>query len=174
MALYYGEPEEWRWQPSAAIFRRFVHNANTAHMDDYPPQPWEAYPYGSHYVASEVIKNPRYLISPEGRIVDDARDADLTHFVHTSGYPGVLVHPWNNTYLCYVLVHQLVAWRWVGPRPSPEHVCRHLDDNKLNPHAWNLAWGRAEDNWWDTRINHERGGYPYFEYRRLKSIGVFP
>lgn len=44
-----------------------------------------------------------------------------------------------------VFVHHLVLNAFVGPRPAGTQT-RHLDGNKLNNHASNLAWGTAADN----------------------------
>lgn len=43
-------------------------------------------------------------------------------------------------------VHQLVLEAFVGPRPSPNHVVMHLDDNGLNNHVSNLKWGTNQEN----------------------------
>lgn len=43
-------------------------------------------------------------------------------------------------------VHGLVAHEHLPPRPSPQHEVRHLDGNKLNPAASNLAWGTRKEN----------------------------
>jgi DNA-binding NarL/FixJ family response regulator len=43
-------------------------------------------------------------------------------------------------------VHRLVADAHLPPRPSPIHQVRHLDGNKLNNHASNLAWGTPKEN----------------------------
>ena len=37
-------------------------------------------------------------------------------------------------------IHQLVAEAFIGPRPSPKHVCNHKDANKHNNRADNLEW----------------------------------
>lgn len=68
------------------------------------------------------------------------------------------------------LVHRLVAMAWL-PAPEPDQsLCRHLDDNPLNNHASNLAWGTASDNMRDavrnggnhnTRKTHCPKGHPY-------------
>jgi len=52
-------------------------------------------------------------------------------------------------------VHGLVAAYHLPPRPSPLHEVRHLDGNRLNPHADNLAWGTRQDNA-DDRGRHGR------------------
>lgn len=58
-------------------------------------------------------------------------------------------------------VHVLVALAFLGPKPSPAHEVRHLDDNKHNNALANLAWGTRADNIADRRRN---GGYD--RYRR--------
>lgn len=50
-------------------------------------------------------------------------------------------------------VHRLVCLAFNGKPPSPDSVCRHLDDNKLNNHYSNLAWGTHLDNHDDRRRN---------------------
>lgn len=42
-------------------------------------------------------------------------------------------------------VHSLVAEAFIGPRPSGAQV-RHLDGDKLNNAAYNLAWGTPVEN----------------------------
>lgn len=59
-------------------------------------------------------------------------------------------------------VHRLVATTFHGPRPDGL-LCRHLDGNKLNNAASNLAWGTRLDNAADdlihgTRVRGERMG----------------
>jgi hypothetical protein len=41
-------------------------------------------------------------------------------------------------------VHRLVALAWLSG--TPQHDVRHLDGNKHNNHASNLAWGSQRDN----------------------------
>lgn len=38
------------------------------------------------------------------------------------------------------LVHELVAWSYLGPRPSPRHVIIHLNHQFDDNRAANLAW----------------------------------
>lgn len=45
----------------------------------------------------------------------------------------------------------LVALAFIGPAPFDGAHVRHLDGNKLNVHAQNLAWGTATDNEDDKR-----------------------
>ena len=50
-------------------------------------------------------------------------------------------------------VHRLVLEAHIGPRPTPKHVCRHLDGNKLNNKLSNLRWGTYLENTIDS-IRH--------------------
>lgn len=43
-------------------------------------------------------------------------------------------------------VHSLVASAFLPPRPSPEHQLRHLNGDKRDNRATNLAWGTAQEN----------------------------
>lgn len=50
-------------------------------------------------------------------------------------------------------VHTLVAWVHIGPRPSPTHEVRHLDGDRMNPHADNLSWGTRKENAADRELH---------------------
>lgn len=43
-------------------------------------------------------------------------------------------------------VHRLVALFHLPARPSADHEIRHLDGDRMNPSAANLAWGTALEN----------------------------
>ena len=49
-----------------------------------------------------------------------------------------------------VAVHQMVACKYLPPKPSHRHEIRHLDGNKTNNNANNLAWGTSKENSADT------------------------
>jgi hypothetical protein len=51
--------------------------------------------------------------------------------------------------------HILVLEAFVGPRPFPEAVTRHLDGDALNNSVDNLAWGTQAENI-DDRERHKR------------------
>jgi hypothetical protein len=57
-----------------------------------------------------------------------------------------------------VWVHQLVCEAFHGPRPTSEHQVRHLDGNRLNNHATNLAWGTREENDADRKLHGDLAG----------------
>lgn len=42
--------------------------------------------------------------------------------------------------------HTVVAAAWIGPRPSRRHQVRHLDGDRLNNAASNLAYGTQSEN----------------------------
>lgn len=50
------------------------------------------------------------------------------------------------------LVHQLVALTFLGP-PPPGQECRHLNDNKDDNRALNLAYGTRSQNMQDASAN---------------------
>jgi hypothetical protein len=52
-------------------------------------------------------------------------------------------------------VHTLVAESFLPPKPSPLHQIRHLNGDKTDNRASNLAWGTAKDNA-DDREAHGR------------------
>jgi hypothetical protein len=53
-----------------------------------------------------------------------------------------------------VHVHQLVLEAFVGPKPAGLEA-RHLDDDRLNNLASNLAWGTRKENY-DDAVRHGR------------------
>jgi hypothetical protein len=52
-------------------------------------------------------------------------------------------------------VHSLIAQAFCGERPSPQHEVRHLNGNRLDNNADNLAWGTKQENA-DDREQHGR------------------
>lgn len=73
--------------------------------------------------------------------VVDAADADFAHSVNWSlgrrfdGKPVARENVGARRYL-----HIMIATRRHGPRPSPEHVCEHLNGDLLDCRAGNLRW----------------------------------
>ena len=50
-------------------------------------------------------------------------------------------------------VHRLVCLTFVSKPPFDGAICRHLDDNTMNNHYSNLAWGTHYDNHQDRKRN---------------------
>lgn len=79
-----------------------------------------------------VLRERRPCPSPRGYM-----QLVVTRGEHTIGHP----------------VHRMVAEAFHGPKPSPLHEVRHLDGDKLNNCAGNLAWGTHVENI-DDRTGH--------------------
>jgi len=101
---------------------------------------------------------PGYEVLPDGRVFSSMNwrgygRRELQQTLNSHGYPSVrmLVDGKRKR----ILVHTLVAGRFLPARPSPAHEIRHLDGNRQNSHTANLAWGTRKDNA-DDRERHGR------------------
>lgn len=72
---------------------------------------------------------------------------ELGQTLNADGYPSVRLSV--NGGRRRIAVYKLVAESFLPPRPSEKHQVRHLDGNKMNSCAENLAWGTAKENAWD-------------------------
>lgn len=103
-----------------------------------------------------------YEITRDGRVISHhfRRPRELRQHINGSGYGYPSVHLWvmDEKRKWHVAVYRLVAAIWLPPRPSPKHEVRHLDGDRFNSHADNLAWGTHTENCAD-RVRHalERG-----------------
>jgi hypothetical protein len=99
-----------------------------------------------------------YTITRDGRVISGSNwrglgRRELAQDLNDDGYPSVRVTLAGKR--VRYAVHSLVASAFLPPRPSPRHEVRHLDGDKLNPHADNLAWGTQKENA-DDRERHGR------------------
>ena len=89
---------------------------------------------------------PAYLATSSGRIYSTYRGG---RWLHT--------HPDRHGYLAVNLyagdgrrgrlhVHHIVLLTFVGPRPHPSSVARHLNGDRLDNRIENLAWGTQAEN----------------------------
>lgn len=97
-----------------------------------------------------------YEVTRDGRIVSTTNwrgmgTRELAQQPNDDGYPSVRVTIAGKR--VRYAVHSLVALAHLPPRPSPAHEVRHLDGNKLNPHADNLAWGTRKENADDRELH---------------------
>lgn len=76
---------------------------------------------------------------------------ELAQHLNDDGYPSVRII--EDGQRKHYAVHVLVAREHLPPRPSSNHEVRHLDGNKLNPCADNLAWGTQKDNADDREVH---------------------
>lgn len=109
-------PEEWR--PVAGYEDKYS-VSNHGRVKSLPREVW----------------NGRVYATRSGRIM---RTSNAGH------YPKVVLR--DGTSGKKVYVHDLVLNHFVGPRPSPDHYSRHLDDNPKNNHISNLSWGTPSEN----------------------------
>lgn len=100
-----------------------------------------------------------YRVTAEGRVFSLASnwrgygEREMRQTPNADGYPSVrLTLDGKRVRLA---VHRLVAQNYLPARPSPDHQIRHIDGDKGNPHAENLAWGTAKENA-DDRERHGR------------------
>lgn len=102
---------------------------------------------------------PGYEVTRDGRVFSVASNwrgygkREMRQPTNDDGYPSVRIILDGRRKR--IAVHVLVAREHLPPRPSPNHEIRHLDGNKMNPAADNLAWGTQKENA-DDRERHGR------------------
>jgi hypothetical protein len=107
---------------------------------------------------SETKQDWIYIVTPEGQVFSTSNwrgygERELAQHLNDDGYPSVRIY--INGERKKVAVYKLVAERYLPSRPSPFHEIRHLDGDKMNSDADNLAWGTRKDNA-DDRARHGR------------------
>ena len=102
---------------------------------------------------------PGYEVTQDGRVYSLATNwrgygkREMQKTPNDDGYPSVRILVDGKRKR--LAVHVLVARQYLPPRPSPKHEVRHLDGDKTNPCATNLAWGTQKENA-DDRERHGR------------------
>lgn len=102
---------------------------------------------------------PGYEVTADGRVYSVAHNwrgygrRELDQDLNSYGYPSVRITV-DGKRTRYP-VHKLVALHHLPPRPCDRHEIRHLDGDKMNPAASNLAWGTPKENA-DDRERHGR------------------
>lgn len=76
------------------------------------------------------------------------KDKILKPMKDTGGYLQVCLY--KSSIRSYKLIHHLILETFVGQKPFPKAVCRHLDGNKLNNTILNLEWGTYSENIQDS------------------------
>lgn len=93
---------------------------------------------------------PGYEVTRDGKVFSVASNwrgygrREMRQLLNSDGYPCVRLMLDGRRK--HIRVHVLVAQAYLPPRPSEDHEIRHLDGNRLNPNADNLAWGTRKDN----------------------------
>ena len=99
---------------------------------------------------------PGYEVMRDGSIFSNSNwrgygRRELHAELNNDGYPSVrLTIDGKRTRYA---VHVIVARHHLQPKPSDHHEIRHLDGNKMNPHADNLEWGTKQENADDREIH---------------------
>jgi hypothetical protein len=75
----------------------------------------------------------------------------LKESMNSYGYPSVRITV-DGVRRRYC-VHILVAERFLGEKPTPQHEVCHIDGDKKNNQASNLRWGTQKDNARDRDIH---------------------
>lgn len=102
---------------------------------------------------------PGYEVTRDGKVFSVSSNwrgygrRELKQIPNEYGYPSVrlTIAGVRKRYT----VHSLVARLYLGPKPGQYHEVRHLDGDKMNPCAENLAWGTRKENA-DDRERHGR------------------
>lgn len=93
---------------------------------------------------------PDYKVLPDGTVWSLGSNwrgygpRQLTAHPNSGGY--LRVRMGSGELRKSAMVHKLVAEAFIGPKPSPVHQVRHLNGNKTDNRASNLAWGTAAEN----------------------------
>lgn len=109
----------------------------------------------------EVIDGfPGYFIAADGRVLSclpwrGTFGRTLAQGRNKDGYRTVQVSVPGSRRSVVLFVHKLVAKHFLPRRPSHRHQLRHLNGNKDDNRAANLAWGTAKQNAAD-RAKHGR------------------
>lgn len=143
MKVFYRGLEEWllAW----LMPRRRVFDPRTRYYIEWSlsVEVWKAIPEFEGYEASTdgSIRSYRNKFGPSPQI--------LRKSLTQRNYHCVTIFKGARSTRRAHLVHHLVLFAFVGPKPSPTHQCRHLNGNKLDNRLENLAWGSQLENMQD-------------------------
>ena len=101
---------------------------------------------------------PGYYVTRSGKVYSrKSGEWRLRKLSFIKGDPSICLR--NKYGIKSFRVYKLVAKIYVhNPDPKHYNVVRHLDDNKLNLRASNLAWGTQKDNMDDAKRNGKLAG----------------
>lgn len=92
---------------------------------------------------------PGYFVDELGGVYSGRRQ--LKPWASSSGYRFVSLRAGGQT--IKISVHRLVATVFHGQAPTPGMLVRHLDGDRTNNRATNLAWGSQSENM-DDAVRH--------------------
>lgn len=93
-----------------------------------------------------------YEVSDLGRVRSLRSEKVMSPGLSSNGYLTVNLTPTPHDSPSRT-VHRLVCEAFHGASPEPNSLVRHLNDNKTDNRATNLAWGTYSDNWKDAVKN---------------------
>lgn len=96
-----------------------------------------------------VVNFPQYEVSNTGRVRSPR--GILTN--QLAGGLYLRVQLWSCGRKVDARISALVCEAFNGPKPFPEAMCLHRDDNQLNNRSDNLYWGTSLDNAEDRKRN---------------------
>lgn len=101
-------------------------------------------------VAVKISRFPKYEFSPLGVVISHTRKAPfIMKPIRMGEYRGLqLLKADGSREKAYL--HRLIAEAFHGPCPN-DMVCRHIDGDRRNNAASNLAWGSQSENNLDKR-----------------------
>jgi hypothetical protein len=122
-----------------------------------------------------IPNHPGYFATPEGQIVSIKSGEPLVLKQRIrDGYWFVTLHSrvGKKRKAHRAAVHRLVLLAFQGPPPSTLYMARHLDGNRANSRASNLAWGTAKENYADAIRHGTQGPGMRAPRRRLSECQV--
>lgn len=110
---------------------------------------------------------PKYMASSHGRVRSLTTGYVMNPRINRDGYAVYRLAMGGRgarRRMREICGHTLVLLTFVGPKPSPQHQCRHHPDpTPTNNHVNNLQWGTAKENAADIpkhRRNFKRHAAP--------------
>jgi len=90
------------------------------------------------------IVGERYFIHKDGGVWDKKRQQYLKQCTVTGGYKRVVVRYKEGRK--HILVHRLVALKYIKGETAKKHEVNHIDGNKENNNIGNLEWVTHREN----------------------------
>ena len=107
-----------------------------------------------------------YHVSADGFVYSYVSNKWLKPQVNNYGYINFSINK-GVPHGCWVSAHRLVAFKYLGLPPTPQHEVDHLDNDKTNNHWSNLEWVTHAEN--QRRAFRRDGRVPYWKDREKPS-----
>lgn len=95
-----------------------------------------------------------YSVSPEGVVLNDKYNRQLSQSITKEGY--LVVELWSNNVGKKFSIHRLVAMTFI-PNPENKPQVNHKDSDRRNNHIDNLEWATNLENVRAKLIKHSKG-----------------